>query len=214
MRTGIVHGAFLKLVWLYDEVRAFVFDHAHIIAPFCNPNGIAINQPRVAPQCGATLGRCPVKINNPERVASVDADDPTPSGLSAPLACSQGSSQARNPGLNDGIPLGFGRHRRLRRMTKASASITSRGVRSILLVGIACAVLFSASLCGAQAVFRFAVGQRRESRHAGETFRHAATRATGGAAEARRRFPARRHLLSARAARVHRRRIPARRTRR
>ena len=54
------------------------------------------------------------------------------------------------------------------------------------------------------AVFRFAGGRRRESGHAEKTIRHTATRATSGAPETRRRFSARWHLLSVRAARFHR----------
>jgi hypothetical protein len=71
-----------------------------------NPNGIASISP------GLALQRLPwvnVQRNdiNPERVASFVTADTTPSGLFAFADFSQGSSQAHNPGLNDGIPLGF-----------------------------------------------------------------------------------------------------------
>lgn len=56
---------------------------------------------------GATPG-CQSAISpSPEGVASASRRVAILSGLWAGSAYSQGSSQARNPGLNDGIPSGF-----------------------------------------------------------------------------------------------------------
>ena len=71
-----------------------------------NPNGIASISPGLARQ---RLPWVNAQHNghNPERVASFVAVDTTLSGLFAFADFPQGSSQARNPGLNDGIPSGF-----------------------------------------------------------------------------------------------------------
>ncbi len=68
-----------------------------------------IIQPRVGAPA-TTLGRMDKGIRNPERVGSlcVRANSPTLSGLLTPSRSTQGSSQARNPGLTAGIPLGYG----------------------------------------------------------------------------------------------------------
>jgi len=80
---------------------------------FSNPKGIVSLSPGLARQ---RLPRVNVQqiILNPERVASFVTPDTTPSGLFPMANLPQGSSQARNPGLNDGIPLGFFLPRSLR----------------------------------------------------------------------------------------------------
>jgi len=56
---------------------------------------------------GTTLGHRSTMVSNPEGVASASCGAATPSGLWVGSAYSQGSSRARNPGLNDEIPLGY-----------------------------------------------------------------------------------------------------------
>lgn len=66
-----------------------------------------ITQPKVD-AIAATLGLPNQIPNNPNGVASFwHCRDTTPSGLIMFRDVTQGSSQARNPGLNDGIPSGF-----------------------------------------------------------------------------------------------------------
>lgn len=68
-----------------------------------------IIQPRVG-ATAPTLGLNAKEIHNPNGVAPLYPIrmNATPSELCLVAEETQGSSQARNPGLNDGIPLGFG----------------------------------------------------------------------------------------------------------
>jgi len=71
-----------------------------------NPKGIAALSPGLARQRLPWVDVQQIVLN-PEGVASFVTADTTPSGLFAFADFTQGSSQARNPGLIAGIPLGF-----------------------------------------------------------------------------------------------------------
>ena len=106
-----------------------------------------ILQPRVG-ALATTLGMTSKMILNPNGVASslhrFGHRASTLSGLSVFGRVTQGSSQARNPGLNDGIPLGFKEaSRTASEMTraKARAPFMLSGVLSLFLAALAgCAV--------------------------------------------------------------------------